>query len=335
MNAIFKLLNPSNTISVNRPLAHAVGLSEAVIYSALVAKWHYYSERGMLDSDGFFFSTVADLEESTALTERQQKRCIDKLVSLGLIKCEKRRMPAKRGFYIIENTERLAELIAEGEAKMATVKPQSAKSKVKSRVQQAVPSVCSVSSNVPTKCENKSEQNVVTCPDKMSEQHLYNKTKDNKPNMFNQSIVHNLHKREMADKIGLMGNSQKKCSEYSQSDWEYYTAKLKENISYDILCEQNPYDKSQIDNMLSIMRDVVCSSRNIIRVNGENMPKEVVKSTYLKLDESHIEYVMECLSRNKSDVHNIRSYLITALYNAPSTMDSYYQVRVNHDLWNN
>lgn len=334
MNAIFKLLNPSNTISVNRPLAHAVGLSEAVIYSALVAKWNYYSERGMLDSDGFFFSTVADLEESTALTERQQKRCIDKLVSLGLIRCEKRRMPAKRGFYIIEDTERLSELIAKGEAEMAEIKPQFVKNKGKSsKVQRAELSVSP--SPAPTKSEDKSEQNVGTCPDKMSEQHLYNKTKDNEP-IINQSFVHNAYKHSSTtDRRRLTDKSRKTYDEYSQSDWEYYTTKLKENISYDILCEQNPYDKAQIDNMLSIMRDVVCTSRRTVRINGENMPKEVVKSTYLKLDESHIEYVMECLSRNKSDIHNIRNYLITALYNAPSTMDSYYQARVNHDLWNN
>ena len=62
MNAIYQLLNPDNTISLNRPLAHAVGLMETVVYSALIAKWQYYSDRGKLDPDGWFYSTIADLE---------------------------------------------------------------------------------------------------------------------------------------------------------------------------------------------------------------------------------------------------------------------------------
>ena len=75
MNPFYLVLNPDNTISFNRPLAHAIGLSETIIYGALVAKWYYYSEREMLDDDGWFYSTVPDLQESTSLSEKQQKRC--------------------------------------------------------------------------------------------------------------------------------------------------------------------------------------------------------------------------------------------------------------------
>ena len=58
MNAIYQLLNPDNTISLNRPLAHAVGLMETVVYSALIAKWQYYSDRDKLDQDGWFYSPL-------------------------------------------------------------------------------------------------------------------------------------------------------------------------------------------------------------------------------------------------------------------------------------
>ena len=122
MNAIFQLLNPSNTVSVNRPLAHALGLNEAVVYGALISKFYYYSEREMLD-DGWFYSTVPDLEESTALSEKQQKRCVDALVKAGLIKCELRGMPAKRSFYIVDDITVIQALIADGEEKMREIKP--------------------------------------------------------------------------------------------------------------------------------------------------------------------------------------------------------------------
>lgn len=126
MNAIYRLLNPDNTISLNRPLAHAVGLMETVVYSALIAKWQYYSDRGKLDPDGWFYSTIADLEESTSLSDKQQKRCITVLEKRGLIKCSPRGMPAKRSFYIINDIVHLAEILAEGEEKMRSVKPSAA-----------------------------------------------------------------------------------------------------------------------------------------------------------------------------------------------------------------
>ena len=67
MNAIFQMLNPSNTLTVNRLLAHAIGLSEAVVYAALISKCSYYERNGMLDDSGWFYSTVPDLEASTGV----------------------------------------------------------------------------------------------------------------------------------------------------------------------------------------------------------------------------------------------------------------------------
>ncbi len=357
MNAIFQLLNPDNTISVNRPLAHSIGLTETIIYGALISKWHYYSERGMLD-DGWFYSTAADLEESTALTERQQKRCIDNLVALGLIKCEKRCMPAKRGFYIIDNIVILAELIADGQRRMAEIKPQSAAKigeKIKRREErnrfevpdetdaqpeekleetpaessaQTSPSHCSdkTSEQVPTKCGNKCGQNVGTCSDKIAEQYS-KKSIYNNLNIINPSIA---PAREKADD---MSDTDRTDRIDLSKQREEYLALLKENISYDAFCEQHPRDKEQIDELLSIMLDVICSTKPTVRANGEEKPHEVVKSVFLKLDERHIEYVMDALQKNTSEVRNIRAYLITALYNASQTIGSYYQTRVNHDLY--
>ena len=81
------------------------------------------------------------------------------------------------------------------------------------------------------------------------------------------------------------------------------------------------------------MLDVVCSSQSTVRVHGEDLPHEVVKSRFLKLNHEHIEYVLLSLKRNTSDVKNIRAYLITTLYNAPTTIDSYYTALVNHDMY--
>ena len=322
MNAIFQLLNPTNTISVNRPLAHAVGLAEAVIYGALISKWHYYSERGMLD-DGWFFSTAADLEESTAFTERQQKRCIDNLAALGLIKCEKRCMPAKRSFYIIEDTVRLAELISEGEAKMSEIKPQNSakmQDKMQRREQKkeaentrepaSLPCSDKTSEQVPTKCRNKFPQNVDTCSNKTSEQ-LFIKSKDNNPKIINQSITRAREENSENEMIDRIDEIKRR---------EEYLELLKENISYNYLCEQHKDDKNRIDELLSIMLEVICSPKPTVRVNGEDIQKDVVKNRLLTLNNAHIEYVLSALSKHNGKIHNIRAYLITALYNAPTTI---------------
>ena len=81
------------------------------------------------------------------------------------------------------------------------------------------------------------------------------------------------------------------------------------------------------------MLDAVCSTAPTIRINGEDMPQQVVKSRFLKLNSSHIEYVLEAMNKNPSDIRNIRAYLLTALYNASLTIDNYYSALVNHDFY--
>ena len=79
--------------------------------------------------------------------------------------------------------------------------------------------------------------------------------------------------------------------------------------------------------------DVVCVPRKSIRIGGEDYPYNLVKSKFLKLTSSHLEYVISCMNNNTTKISNIRAYLITALYNAPNTINSYYQAEVNHDMY--
>ncbi len=106
---------------------------------------------------------------------------------------------------------------------------------------------------------------------------------------------------------------------------------LKENIGYDI-SKQTQGEAEYIDNIVSVMTDALCSSSPTIRVGREVKPLSVVKSVFNKLTYEHIQYVCLCLSQNTTQIKNIRSYLITALYNAPQTMDTYYSQCVKHDM---
>ena len=106
-----------------------------------------------------------------------------------------------------------------------------------------------------------------------------------------------------------------------------------ENIEYDITRRQLGYDADILDEIVDIMVDTVCSTKPMIRIGGQDFPLEVVKSRLLKLNSEHISYVVSSLKSNTTKVRNIRAYLLTALYNAPTTISSYYTALVNHDLY--
>ena len=89
----------------------------------------------------------------------------------------------------------------------------------------------------------------------------------------------------------------------------------------------------RIDETVELMLEVVLSKRPYIRIAGDDFPREVVKSRFLKINSGHLEYVFDCIDKNTTKVGNIKAYLLAALYNAPATMDSYYRAEVNHDLY--
>ena len=113
---------------------------------------------------------------------------------------------------------------------------------------------------------------------------------------------------------------------------EGYRELILENIEYDILIQNERMDRDRLDELVELMVDTVCSRRETIRIAGDDYPAEVVKSRFLKLNSSHIEYVLDRMRENTTYVRNIKKYLLAALYNAPAT-DSYYASLVNHDLY--
>lgn len=112
---------------------------------------------------------------------------------------------------------------------------------------------------------------------------------------------------------------------------EAYREIICENIEYSILAER--HGKQRMDETVELMLEVILSKRPYIRIAGDDFPRETVRSRFLKINSSHLEYVFDCLDRSTTKVGNIKAYLLTALYNAPATMDSYYRAEVNHDLY--
>ena len=118
----------------------------------------------------------------------------------------------------------------------------------------------------------------------------------------------------------------------SVAEWELYSEIIRENIRFEEKYAHKIGDSQQVDEMVSIMTDVVCSSSPTIRVNGEDVPHEVIKSRFLKLTDEEIDYVLHALEHNSSRIRNMRSYLITALYNSKSTVSNYYANMAYNDI---
>lgn len=111
-----------------------------------------------------------------------------------------------------------------------------------------------------------------------------------------------------------------------------YELYLKEQLDFEVLKQEYPYDKEMIDGILEMILDVLCSKRKMIRIAGDDKPVNVVKGRFMKLTIEHIRYVMSCLQENTTKIRSIKQYMLAALYNAPSTIDGYYRAEVNHDM---
>lgn len=109
-----------------------------------------------------------------------------------------------------------------------------------------------------------------------------------------------------------------------------YERLIKENIDYDII--EKDYGSAWLDEIVALMVDVVCSRKPTIRINKQNYPQEVVKSRFLKIDSTHIEYIYLSLKDNTSNVRNIRAFLITTIFRSFETADNWYAAKVNHDM---
>ena len=105
-----------------------------------------------------------------------------------------------------------------------------------------------------------------------------------------------------------------------------------ENIEYDTLTQNPRIDREQLDEIVDILLETVCTNRKSIRVAGDDYPAELVKAKFMKLNSSHIEFVFDCMKENTTKIRNIKQYLKAVLFNAPNTIDSYYTALVAHDM---
>ena len=119
----------------------------------------------------------------------------------------------------------------------------------------------------------------------------------------------------------------------SVSEIENYRELILENIEYDYLCREFATYREDLDEIVELMVETVCARRKTTRIAGSDFPHEVVRSRFLKLDSEHIRFVMDSLQKNTTEVRNMKQYLLTVLFNAPTTISNHYTAQVNHDMY--
>ena len=100
-------------------------------------------------------------------------------------------------------------------------------------------------------------------------------------------------------------------------------------LEVDLLLRLCPDDDDTIYQIVDLLVDTCSTKRKMLRIAGDDKPTEVVRSRLKKLNADHIRFVLDSLAENTAPVRNMKQYLLAMLYNAPTTMNLYYQNKTN------
>lgn len=165
------------------------------------------------------------------------------------------------------------------------------------------------------KCENDISVSVQPASQEVSKEHGNYTNK----NYLNDNYNNPFHSSEK--------NGQEGISEYQQYHNYFY-----ESLEMEHLKQEFKYDNELLENILELIVETMCSKRKMIRIASDDKPIEIVKSRFMKLNAEHIKYVMECFKANTTKIRNMKQYLLATVYNAPVTIDGYYDALVRHDM---
>ena len=172
------------------------------------------------------------------------------------------------------------------------------------------------------KCENHDSGNVIITDQESLKSHGNNTEKNNTEFNDTESFLFTSFREDHT----------REAKRSEADERKIYREIIMENISYETLLYDFPYDKDILSEILELMVDAVCTTKSTIRISGDDKPAEVVKSQFLKLDSEHIRFIMQGLKENTTRVRNMRQYLLATLYNAPMTIGNYFRSLVNHDM---
>ena len=152
----------------------------------------------------------------------------------------------------------------------------------------------------------------------------FNNKKNNNTDFSDNNLILSYQQRKESNKKDVMDEIQER---------EEYRELISDNIEYEFLVKN--YSQASADDVLETMLDAVCSKKDYIWLGDEEIPQAIIKSRLLKLDYGHIEYALDSIKRNYTNVRNPKKYLLATLYNSITSLDTYYTTAVNYDMHGN
>lgn len=132
----------------------------------------------------------------------------------------------------------------------------------------------------------------------------------------------------------ILSSEEMGMEESAVNEWTMMYQYFWKQLDFEYLLIDYPLERDSLEEILEILVDTCCSNRKMIRIAGDDKPKEVVKSRLMKLERDHIQYVMKCLNENSTKVRNMKQYVLATLYNAPLTISNFHKSWVNYDMAN-
>lgn len=292
----------------------ALSLSAKVLYSVLLDRMGLSMKNKWLDEENkvYIIYQITEIQSDLGFSKKKAMDYLTELEKIGLIEKKKRGFGLPniiyvKSFMVHQSSQRSNEMGTSQEKDLVHRSIEIGTSEVMNKHLRGAETD---TSEVP----NSGLQEVPkTVP-------LYNKTYTN---YNNQSNIKSNHIKSDGDRI--------RCDQKEQTI-NAYAELVKKNIDFDVLLHTYSREQDLVEEIYQLILETVQTEKDMIRIAGEYYPAGFVKGKLLKLNYSHIEYVLECMDKNTTKVRNIKQYLLAALFNAPSTIGSYYKAEVNHDM---
>ena len=291
-------------------------LQSKMLYSVLLDRMSLSMKNGWFDEENrvYIIYQISEIQSDLGFSKRKAMDYLSELEEFGLVKKKKRGfgLPSiiyVKSFMIQKNYARSIETGTSAEKKILSRSADFGTSEQAGGTSRG----CNISTSEVTK------STPLEVPESAS---LNNKTNIN--NIY-QSKTKSNH-------IASADGDEKRCDPDQTEIIKAYGEIIKSNIEYDALLQANKFDEKLVQGIFELILETVVSQSETILIASERYPSALVKSKFLKLNYMHIDYVISCMKKNTTKIKNIKKYLLAALFNAPSTIDSYYQAEVNADM---
>ena len=304
-----------------------LSMAAKVLYGVLLDRMSLSMKNGWLDEENrvYIIYQIGEIQEDLGFTKKKAMDLLAELEEFGLLE-------KKRRGHGLPNILYVKSFMAEKETRGSETGTSEVEQKEDRGPENSTSEPLETESFDSRSAENGTQEVPKTAPLEVPKSApLRNKTNINKTYRSNTGSNLILSTEE-AISDDEMRCDMSKAPGTPRSRVKAYQEIIRDNIGYDDLLIAHPADQELIEGIAELMLETVIGTGEEILISSNRYPAEIVKSRFLKLNYSHIEYVLYCLKQNTTKVKNIRKYLLAALFNAPSTMDGYFQAEVNHDM---